>query len=148
MIDQSLQQFEPVEAFNITIDGKTTNTTSLSDQVTNSVHAKSMMIYTKIKPASSVNGETVRFYLVRDDQHPTSAYRSEGVGTAAVSPSVVGVTNAEFIGSVTFDGTADAQYADFIVENIGPKFSIIMEFLTTGTISSAVGNFARYRLIT
>ena len=144
------QDFEPVEAFTITIEGKAVNTTSLSDQVVNTAHAKSMMVYTQVTPAAgSSAGQTVRFYLVRDDQHPTAPYRSEGVGTAAVSPSVFPVTNAEFIGSMTVSGDAEAHYADFLVEDIGPKFSIIMEFLTDGVITAIDSqDYARYRFIT
>jgi len=151
MTDMTRQDFEPVEAFTITIDGAVSTSKYLSDQVTNTVHAKSIMVYGKITPdVSTTAGQTIRFYLIRDDQHPTNAYRSEGVGTSAVGSASTNATNAEFIGSMTFRGAdATAHTVDFVVENVGPKFSILMEPNVTGALAGAEqDNYLRYRFIT
>ena len=87
------------------------------------VRARKILCAARFKKASAAGTGLVKYYLVREDGHATD-YTTDNLGTsdAAVSTEP---PNANLVGSlVTTASTSISFYADFVIEDPGPKWSI------------------------
>lgn len=117
-------KFGTVAALTLTHTSVADGAGRVATKVDNStVRARKIEVTARFKKASAAGTGLVKYYLVRADGHATE-YTSDNLGTsdAAVSTEP---PNANLVGSaVTTASTSISFYADFVIEDPGPGWSI------------------------
>lgn len=139
-------KFGSSTAFTITLASLANGSARQSTIVDNTTDRFSrVIVYTKIKQGTSPTGnKTVTAYLIRDDNNGTN-HRTDAAGA---SDAAITILNAPLIGILnnkSSPSTGDVLYGEFIIDNPGPKWGIVIQNDTGVNLDSTGSNhWARF----
>lgn len=125
MANEIKAKFGTVEALTITLADVANGAGRTGLKVDNSSDLFQRIVgYVKLFKAAAAGTGTFKVYLLREDNHATE-YTTDGI-TLADAALATEPPNAELVGLIKTDATAGAFYADFVIEDPGHTWTIVI----------------------